>query len=96
MLVFLLVVEQAKVVFDYDADNDDELTIKVGEVVDIISKDVDQDGWWEVHSGDGGREGRRVMGGWGGGREGELWVAGGREGRRVMGGCEGRVRGEKC
>ena len=41
--------EQAKVTFDYDADNDDELTIKVGEVVDIINKDVDQqEGWWEV------------------------------------------------
>ena len=43
-------VEQAKVTFDYDADNEDELTIRVGEVVDIVSKDVDQDGWWEVLS----------------------------------------------
>ncbi len=34
--------------FDYDADNSDELTIRVGETVDIISKDNEQDGWWEV------------------------------------------------
>ena len=35
--------------FDYDADNDDELTIRVGDVVDIINKDLnDQEGWWEV------------------------------------------------
>ena len=42
------VVEQAKVIFDYEADNEDELTIKVGQLVDIVSKDTDQDGWWEV------------------------------------------------
>ena len=41
-------VERAKVTFDYDADNDDELTIKVGEIVDIVNKDIEQDGWWEV------------------------------------------------
>lgn len=42
-------VEQAKVTFDYDADNDDELTIRVGDVVEILNKDVDQqEGWWEV------------------------------------------------
>ena len=41
--------EQAKVTFDYEADNEDELTIRVGEIVEIISKDVDQqEGWWEV------------------------------------------------
>lgn len=35
--------------FEYEADNDDELTIRVGDVVEIITKDVDQqEGWWEV------------------------------------------------
>ena len=55
-------VEQARVTFEYEADNDDELTIRVGDVVDIINKDVDQDGWWEVR--------RRMF------RRG--WVVGGR------------------
>lgn len=41
-------VERAKVTFDYEADDKDELTIKVGDVVDIVSKDEDQEGWWEV------------------------------------------------
>lgn len=35
--------------FDYDADNEDELTIRVGEMVGIVNKDVpEQEGWWEV------------------------------------------------
>ena len=42
------VVEQAKVAFDYEADNDDELTVRVGDIVDIVNKDTEQDGWWEV------------------------------------------------
>lgn len=53
--VFLLMptiekpVEQAKVTYEYEADNDDELTIRVGDIVEIINKNVDQqDGWWEV------------------------------------------------
>ena len=51
----------AKVTFDYDADNSDELTIKIGETVDIIDKQPDgQEGWWEVCDGQG-----RVMEVWG-------------------------------
>ena len=35
--------------YEYEADNEDELTIRVGDVVEIVNKDVDgQDGWWEV------------------------------------------------
>lgn len=43
-------VELAKVTFDYEADNEDELTIRVGEIVEIINKDEmdQQEGWWEV------------------------------------------------
>lgn len=37
--------KKAKVGFDYDAENSDELTIKVGEIVEII-REV-EDGWWE-------------------------------------------------
>ena len=41
--------ERAKVTFDYPADNEDELTIKVGEFVEVIKKEIpDQEGWWEV------------------------------------------------
>ena len=42
------VVEKAKVTFEYDADNADELTIRVGEIVEIVNKNTDNDGWWEV------------------------------------------------
>ena len=34
--------------FDYEADNEDELTIRVGEIVEIVNKNTDNDGWWEV------------------------------------------------
>ena len=42
------VVEKAKVTFEYDADNPDELTIRVGEIVEIVNKNTENDGWWEV------------------------------------------------
>ncbi|XP_059901680.1 SH3 domain-containing kinase-binding protein 1 isoform X2 [Gadus macrocephalus] len=47
--------ELCKVLFPYDAQNEDELTIKEGEMVAIISKDCADAGWWmgEV----GGRHG---------------------------------------
>ena len=41
-------IEKAKVTFEYEADNEDELTIKVGDMVEIVNKDTDNDGWWEV------------------------------------------------
>ena len=41
-------VEKAKVTFEYEADNPDELTIKVGEIVEVVNKSTDNDGWWEV------------------------------------------------
>ena len=34
--------------FDYEADNEDEITIRVGEIVEIVNKNTDNDGWWEV------------------------------------------------
>lgn len=38
--------EQAKVLFAYDAQNEDELTIKEGDVINIISKEIEDQGWW--------------------------------------------------
>ncbi|XP_045558606.1 SH3 domain-containing kinase-binding protein 1 isoform X1 [Salmo salar] len=47
--------ELCKVIFPYDAQNEDELSIKEGEVVSIINRDCADAGWWmgEV----GGRKG---------------------------------------
>ncbi|RWS09848.1 SH3 domain-containing kinase-binding protein 1-like protein [Dinothrombium tinctorium] len=39
--------EQAKVLFAYEAQNDDELTIKEGDVITIISKEIEDQGWWK-------------------------------------------------
>ena len=37
--------------FDYTAEQADELTIKFGEILEVVSKDLDgQEGWWEVGS----------------------------------------------
>ncbi|XP_019647811.1 PREDICTED: SH3 domain-containing kinase-binding protein 1-like isoform X3 [Branchiostoma belcheri] len=40
-------VEKAKVLFDYTAENEDELSLKVGEVIIIRSKESVDSGWWE-------------------------------------------------
>uniref|UniRef100_A0A665X6P6 Osteoclast-stimulating factor 1 n=1 Tax=Echeneis naucrates TaxID=173247 RepID=A0A665X6P6_ECHNA len=47
--------EQCKVLFPYEAQNEDELSIKEGEIINIITKDCADAGWWmgEV----GGRQG---------------------------------------
>ncbi|XP_026217797.1 SH3 domain-containing kinase-binding protein 1 isoform X2 [Anabas testudineus] len=47
--------EQCKVLFPYEAQNQDELTIKEGDIINIITKDCADAGWWmgEV----GGRQG---------------------------------------
>uniref|UniRef100_A0A8B9Q1V6 SH3 domain containing kinase binding protein 1 n=1 Tax=Apteryx owenii TaxID=8824 RepID=A0A8B9Q1V6_APTOW len=39
--------EYCKVIFPYEAQNDDELTIREGDVVALISKDCIDVGWWE-------------------------------------------------
>ena len=43
-------------VFDYVAEQSDELSISVGDVVEVLKKD--QEGWWEVRGGEKRREGR--------------------------------------
>ncbi|XP_031145648.2 SH3 domain-containing protein 21 isoform X1 [Sander lucioperca] len=41
------VVECCKVMFDYKAKTEDELDLKKGEVVVILSKETEDEGWWE-------------------------------------------------
>ena len=40
-------VDRVKVLFDYTAQQPDELSIKVGEILEVVTKDVEE-GWWEV------------------------------------------------
>lgn len=47
--------EQCKVLFPYEAQNEDELSIKEGEIVNIITKDCADAGWWMGEI--GGRQG---------------------------------------
>ena len=35
--------------FDYTAEQPDELSVEVGEVLEVVSKEVDE-GWWKVGS----------------------------------------------
>ncbi|XP_036083035.1 SH3 domain-containing kinase-binding protein 1 isoform X2 [Rousettus aegyptiacus] len=39
--------DYCKVIFPYEAQNDDELTIKEGDIVTLINKDCIDKGWWE-------------------------------------------------
>ena len=39
--------EQAKVLFGYEAQNEDELTIKEGDIITIVSKEIEDVGWWK-------------------------------------------------
>ena len=34
--------------FDYTAQESDELSIKVGEMLEVLSVEVQQEGWWKV------------------------------------------------
>ena len=38
-------VEDAKVLFEYEAENDDELSLAVGAVVEVTCKNTEEDGW---------------------------------------------------
>lgn len=39
--------EQARVIYAYDPSNDDELAMQVGDIIDIIDKDIEDAGWWK-------------------------------------------------
>ncbi|KAM6900254.1 SH3 domain-containing kinase-binding protein 1-like isoform 2-T2 [Xenentodon cancila] len=47
--------EQCKVLFPYEAQNEDELTLKEGDIINIITKDCADAGWWMGEI--GGRQG---------------------------------------
>ncbi|XP_041670495.1 SH3 domain-containing kinase-binding protein 1 isoform X1 [Cheilinus undulatus] len=47
--------EQCKVLFPYEAQNEDELSLKEGEIINIITKDCADAGWWMGEI--GGRQG---------------------------------------
>lgn len=47
--------EQCKVLFPYEAQNEDELSIKEGDIVNIITKECADAGWWKGEI--GGRQG---------------------------------------
>ncbi|XP_028461082.1 CD2-associated protein [Perca flavescens] len=47
--------EYCKVTFAFEATNEDELTIKEGDIIHILSKDTGEPGWWRGEI--GGREG---------------------------------------
>ena len=38
-------------IFSYTADREDEITIKDGNIVDVITMETGQDGWWMVRYG---------------------------------------------
>ncbi len=48
-------VEKAKVLYDYAAEEPDELSIHSGNIVEVVKKDA-QEGWWEVSWEHVGRE----------------------------------------
>uniref|UniRef100_A0A1A7X998 Osteoclast-stimulating factor 1 n=1 Tax=Iconisemion striatum TaxID=60296 RepID=A0A1A7X998_9TELE len=47
--------EQCKVLFPYEAQNEDELTLREGEIINIVTKDCADAGWWMGEI--GGRQG---------------------------------------
>jgi len=49
MIVFIckVTVERARVVFSYVAENDDELTLNVGDTITILQKKLEDAGWWK-------------------------------------------------
>ncbi|CAN7989218.1 unnamed protein product [Ixodes hexagonus] len=39
--------EQARVLYGYDAQNEDELTIREGDIIVVLTKEVEDKGWWK-------------------------------------------------
>ena len=39
--------EQCRALFPYKAHNDDELTLEEGDIITILSKEVQDEGWWK-------------------------------------------------
>jgi hypothetical protein len=47
IVVFSLVRETARCFYNYTAQNEDELSLKEGDIIYIISKECEDDGWWK-------------------------------------------------
>ena len=47
MYFTITVKEQCIVLFPYNAVNDDELTLEEGQLINVVSKDVEDKGWWK-------------------------------------------------
>ena len=43
----LSAVQKARVLYAYDATSGDELTLRVGETIVIIEKELEDPGWWK-------------------------------------------------
>lgn len=39
--------EQARVIYEYEPMNDDELAMKPGDIIDILDKEIEDVGWWK-------------------------------------------------
>ncbi len=39
--------EQCQVIFPYSAVNEDELSLEEGQIINIVTKDVEDKGWWK-------------------------------------------------
>lgn len=39
--------EQARVLFPYESLNEDELTLKEGDIITVLSKEIEDKGWWK-------------------------------------------------
>ena len=44
---YISVKEQCIVLFPYQAVNDDELSLDEGQVITIVSKEIEDKGWWK-------------------------------------------------
>ena len=41
------IVERARVLFSYTAENNDELSIMEGDIVNVLEKELEDSGWWK-------------------------------------------------
>ena len=40
-------IKKARALFDYNAENNDELTFKKGEIIIVLETQVEDSGWWK-------------------------------------------------
>jgi len=44
---FVVVTDRAQVTYSYAAENPDELSLQIGDVISVIEKDLEDVGWWK-------------------------------------------------